>query len=267
MSALNFRKCADHSIIRDSSQTGGLCPAKNRKPYPPFDLKPVNWNAAMKNQKLDEVRRTLQHLQHIASEPIDEDDSTEPDADAAKGLKSGWNRIISNFFTSGQHGAEKGTAAFTRLAGQRILIIGIGAFLVVGVAGLAAWAVIGTDEKPAPGMTTAATSIIELTEPHDTDVEPSVKMAIAEAQQLISAGKIDEARRRLLDLDDKSPEAALILARSYDPNYLRLIPDADAAADPKEAERWYRAWRDIAASKGLALDKDRLDRIINAMHY
>jgi hypothetical protein len=48
---------------------------------------------------------------------------------------------------------------------------------------------------------------------------------------------------------------------------LRLIPDADAAADPKEAERWYRAWRDIAASKGLALDEDRLDRIINAMHY
>jgi hypothetical protein len=71
----------------------------------------------------------------------------------------------------------------------------------------------------------------------------------------------------LIDLNDNSPEVALALARSYDPNYLRLIPDADAAADPKEAERWYRAWRDIAASKGLVLEEDRLERIINAMYY
>lgn len=222
----------------------------------------------MKNQKLDEVRRTLQHLQHIASEPIDEFDSAEPDSASAEDSKQGWVGGIGNFFTSGRHGGEQGTGAITRLAAQRIVVIGLGAIMAIGAAGLAAWAFIGTDEKPVRETTTAATSVIKLTEPQAVDaLEPSVKTAIDEAQELISAGKIGEARRRLIDLNDKSPETALMLARSYDPNYLRLIPDADAAADPKEAERWYRAWRDIAASKGLVLEEDRLERIINAMYY
>lgn len=214
----------------------------------------------MDNQKLDEVRRTLQHLQHIASEPIEENDSTERNSAGAISLKSGWNHAAGNFGASAKHG-------FKNLAGRRIPVIGIGAIMAIGVAGLASWAFIGTDAKPpVPEMNTATTSVIELTEPQAMDAKQRVETVISEAQQLISAGKIDEARRRLIDLDDKSPEAALTLARSYDPNYLRLIPDADAAADPKEAERWYRAWRDIAASKGLALEEDRLDRIINAMH-
>jgi hypothetical protein len=222
----------------------------------------------MKNQKLDEVRRTLQTLQHIASEPIDEFDSAESGSAGAEDPKPGWVRGIGNFFTSGKYGAEQGTGALTRLAGQRILVIALGAIMAIGAAGLTAWALIGTDEKPVREMTTAATSVIELTEPQAVDaLEPSVKTAIDEAQELISAGKIGDARRRLIDLNDNSPEVALALARSYDPNYLRLIPDADAAADPKEAERWYRAWRDIAASKGLVLEEDRLDRIINAMYY
>lgn len=220
----------------------------------------------MNNQRLDEVRRTLQHLQHIASEPIDENDSAEPSTAGAMGLKSGWNRVIGNFGTSAKHGFGKGTARIRGGARLRILAIGTGAIVVIGVAGLASWAFIGTDEKSFPEVNTAATSVIELTERQATDGGSRLEAAVSEAQQLISAGKIDEARRRLIDLDDKSPEAALTLARSYDPNYLRLIPEADAAADPKEAERWYRAWRDVATSNGLALEENRLDRIINAMY-
>ncbi len=220
----------------------------------------------MDNQKLDEVRRTLQHLQSIASEPIEENDSTESNSAGDQGRESGWNSAIGDFGTSARHGFEKKTAAIMDLAGRRIPVIGIGAIMAIGVAGLASWFFIGADEKSFPEMTAATTSVIDQTEPQPMNVEPLVETAVSEAQQLISAGKIDEARRRLIELDDKSPEAALTLARSYDPNYLRLIPNADAAADPKEAERWYRAWRDIAASNGLALEEDRLDRIINAMH-
>lgn len=217
----------------------------------------------MDNQKLDEIRRTLQHLQQIATEPIEENDATGHNSAETADLKSSWNRALGNIATSARHGFEKRAAAFMNLAGRHVLVIGTVAMTVIGVAG---WFFSVDNEKPATEFTTATIPATELTKPEAADGMPAVETTISEAQELINAGKIDEARRRLIDLSDKSPEAALTLARSYDPNYLRLIPDADAIADPKEAERWYRVWRDIAASKGLALEKDRLDRIINAMH-
>ena len=216
----------------------------------------------MNNQKLDEVRRTLRQLQQIATEPIDDIDPAERGSAGAVKPASSWGRLIGNVFISAKRILEKGSGATTGLAGQRMAVMGLAAVLAVGMAG---WAFVGTDEDAVPAMGTATSSIIE-PERRTGGAEPVMEAAVSEAQQLINAGKIIEARRSLIDLEDKSPEAALTLARSYDPNYLRLIADADAAADPKEAERWYRAWRDIAAKKGLVLETDRLDRIINAMY-
>jgi hypothetical protein len=56
-----------------------------------------------------------------------------------------------------------------------------------------------------------------------------------------------------------------MMARSYDPNYLQQLPGSDAAPDTVEAEYWYRAWHAIAWKNGLAMEADRLERIIKAM--
>jgi hypothetical protein len=95
--------------------------------------------------------------------------------------------------------------------------------------------------------------------------QPGITRATSEAQELIDVGKVASARRVLADVAMQSPEAALLLARSYDPNFLRLVASPDATADAKEAERWYRAWHEIASQKGLVMEMDRLERIIKAM--
>ncbi len=89
---------------------------------------------------------------------------------------------------------------------------------------------------------------------------------ISHAQRLIDEGKIVAGRDLLLDgLAEQRADAALTLARSYDPNSVHLIANADATPDIEQAERWYRRWHEIAASDGLTLDTQRIDRIIKAM--
>jgi hypothetical protein len=90
---------------------------------------------------------------------------------------------------------------------------------------------------------------------------------ITNAQQLMDSGHIVVAREMLLRPDlAASQEGAWLLARSYDPNYLDTIPSPDAAADKRQAEEWYRRWRDIAVRNGMVMDDLRLKRIINSMH-
>ncbi len=89
---------------------------------------------------------------------------------------------------------------------------------------------------------------------------------LSEAEKLMSSGKIVDARKLLLDGPaPQSADTALMLARSYDPNYLRTIDGADAGPDVAEAERWYRAWHATATQKGLLMEPERLDRIIRSM--
>jgi hypothetical protein len=104
------------------------------------------------------------------------------------------------------------------------------------------------------------------TEPATSPLSEENAERISSAQRLIDEGKVVAGRDLLLDgLAEQRAEAALILARSYDPNSLRLILNADAQPDVEAAERWYRRWHEIAVSEGLALDIPRLDRIIKAM--
>jgi hypothetical protein len=103
------------------------------------------------------------------------------------------------------------------------------------------------------------------------DVRPSIPPAltnpsIANAHLLMDGGHVVAAREMLSRPDlSASQEGAWLLARSYDPSYLMTIRSPDASADQRQAEQWYRRWRDIAARNGMVMDDQRLQRIIDSM--
>ena len=88
---------------------------------------------------------------------------------------------------------------------------------------------------------------------------------LREAQRLMTAGEIVSARVTLEKAaGGESAEVAFALARSYDPNFLKSLPSADADPDVAEAERWYRRWHEIAVRDGLVTDV-KLERLIGSM--
>ncbi len=213
----------------------------------------------MNDKELDDIKRTLQRIQRIASEPIDEtdaDDRSDDSAAAAELDAAGGPPDLSR---------TKHTVR-SMLPSQLVTAVALAALAVLGTVGVTSrLRLVGPKLGPEP--TSQITNALRI-EP-ERRVTPSApedaSRVNSEAQTLLEAGRVIEARRSLVAFPVKSPEAALILARSYDPNYLRLVPNADAVADPTEAERWYRTWRDIASEQGLVLEPDRFDRIIKAM--
>jgi hypothetical protein len=96
--------------------------------------------------------------------------------------------------------------------------------------------------------------------------DPRIGPLIENARQQMEAGHIAAARKMLLQpAFAASQDAAWLVARSFDPNYLATIQSADAAADKVQAEEWYRRWRDIGARNGAGMDDARLKRLIDAM--
>jgi hypothetical protein len=90
--------------------------------------------------------------------------------------------------------------------------------------------------------------------------------AIVNAHELMDSGHIVAAREMLLRPDlAASQDGAWLIARSYDPNYLATIKSPDASADKRQAEEWYRRWRDIAVRNGLVMDDPQLKRLIGSM--
>jgi hypothetical protein len=132
----------------------------------------------------------------------------------------------------------------------------------------------GSNAKPA-GAAGAPTAAPEAGLPAPADPAPpridaakgpAVKTALEGARGLMAKGHVRAAREQLLSLADQgSPDAAWDLARSYDPNVLVALPGADAPANVKEAERWYRAWYAAAVRDGLVADSVSLERIIGSM--
>lgn len=213
----------------------------------------------MKDKDLDAVRLALQRIQHIASAP--ENESNTPDGTGAEEEQA---EYASRFSTSGEQAVQK---APLRLPAA----IFAGVLIAAGAGGFAAWQLTGQNAQLAVREEMGGTVAPQgAPAPQPVKAEPSTVAALtpdvaAEAQSLLEAGRVREARQSLIDVPQKSPELALTLARSYDPNYLRLIPNADAAADAAEAERWYRTWRDIASARGFVMEPERFDRIIKAM--
>jgi hypothetical protein len=96
-------------------------------------------------------------------------------------------------------------------------------------------------------------------------VSTTVGPAAEAAQALMSTGRVQAARQRLLAMaSDGSPEVAWALARSYDPNHLKEIQGADAAPDVAEATRWYRTWYAAAVKQGMISDSVSLEKIIGS---
>jgi hypothetical protein len=96
----------------------------------------------------------------------------------------------------------------------------------------------------------------------------AVKAALEMARGLMSKGQVRAAREQLLALARKgSPDAAWDVARSYDPNVLTTIPQADASPDIAEATRWYRTWYENAVREGLVANSVSIERIISSMQH
>jgi hypothetical protein len=94
----------------------------------------------------------------------------------------------------------------------------------------------------------------------------TVKPALEQALGLLSAGHVQAARRQLEALSpEDAADVAWALARSYDPNFLRTIPAADARPNVEQAARWYRVWYAAAVKQGLVADSVSLERIIGSM--
>jgi hypothetical protein len=102
--------------------------------------------------------------------------------------------------------------------------------------------------QPPPTATAAA--------PADSEIAG----LLARARAYLSDGDVALARvylRRAAERDD--PQAALVLAATYDPAELRNlgIPNFQAQADPSKARKWYRRAADLG-SAGAALRLEQL---------
>jgi hypothetical protein len=91
-------------------------------------------------------------------------------------------------------------------------------------------------------------------------------LAVRKAKQLLNAGHIAAARELLLQPAlAESQEAAWLVARSFDPNYLATLQSPDAEANRGKAEQWYRRWHEIGAQMGQVTEEGRLKQLIDAM--
>lgn len=88
----------------------------------------------------------------------------------------------------------------------------------------------------------------------------------ARARRLLESGQIREARALLLGTPDTArSDIALILARSFDGNYLQTLTHSDVAPDSAQARRWYQRWYDLASKDGSVPATVRLDRLLQSL--
>jgi hypothetical protein len=146
-----------------------------------------------------------------------------------------------------------------KLAKSRAVIAGA-ALLLITVVGATAVRLVFVN-PPAPKGDEQAINALRAAS--DKQVPPAT---LGEVRRLLSGGAVAEARALLLrSKPEDQADVALALAQSFDPNYLRILPDPDSPPSKVEAEKWYRTWYELAVKSGLAMDEERLKRIINAM--
>ena len=90
--------------------------------------------------------------------------------------------------------------------------------------------------------------------------------ALDAANALIQDGRIAEARKSLLAAPPPERSAvALLLARTYDPNFLSTLSISDGKPDLDEARRWYRHWYELAVKEGAVPQSMRLDLLLRSL--
>jgi hypothetical protein len=218
------------------------------------------------DKKLAEVKAVLERLHRISTEP---EDMPASNGDASRVGRGALGLTVATEAAKPEAPAfqpERGVLS-SRSAG--LIGAALTVLVVAGAGGLAFWKM----NTGQPGQDNAFNLTLgkdrqtaALPAPTPSVLAPADDAKrIAEAEKLITGGKVADARKLLDDLAPQSADAALMLARTYDPNFLRTISGADAEPDAAEAERWYRTWHANASKNGLSMEPERLDRIIRAM--
>ena len=218
---------------------------------------------SLSDPKLGEVRAVLERLQTFAADP----DSTEPPAELSNGAAVNGHALIA-------HESSKEPSKHEHLAGKRRAPAAIGLGLAgatVIVLGLV-WLIVSPGDRgelsaaATPEVTPAGRAISE----RDASGQPAPpvrsRVAIDAAQDLLSKGQVQAARKQLLALASAdAADVAWMLARSFDPNFLVTLPSADGGADVEQATRWYRIWHAAAVKQGLVPNSVSVERIIGSM--
>jgi hypothetical protein len=140
------------------------------------------------------------------------------------------------------------------------LIVALGGVVILAAAGY--WLFMtGTPSGtqftgPARGITGTSGNPLTPANPGDLD----------KARRLMDSGQIAAARQILEQPALASTQdGAWLIARSFDPNYLKTITAADASADKAKATRWYRRWHEIAGRNGVVMDDARFASSFDAL--
>jgi hypothetical protein len=235
---------------------------------------------SLSDPKLGEVRAVLERLQTFAADP----DSTQPPHEASNGAAFNGHATSANKTSAHKVGsAEAGAHAPARYdSGIREFVgkrrapaaIGLGiAGTVVIVLGVA-WLIVSPGNRgelsaaATPDVTPAGRAISERDAPVKEPLPPvrPWRAAIDTAQDLLSRGQVQAARKQLLGLASAdAADVAWMLARSYDPNFLITLQSADGSPDIDQATRWYRIWHAAAVKQGLVPNSVSVERIIGSM--
>jgi len=203
------------------------------------------------NPKLGEVRAVLQRLQTFSADP----NSTQLPSETSGAYES-----------SAYESVVKRRAPAATVA----TIAGAAACLLLG----AVWLTVSSADRahlPAAATQNAAPQGRAIPERDATVGEPALRPSAQRAamdavHDLLARGQVQAARRRLHGLaSEGATDVAWMLARSYDPNFLAAIPDADAGPDVEQATRWYRTWYAAAVRQGLVPNSVSVERIIGSM--
>ena len=126
--------------------------------------------------------------------------------------------------------------------------------------------VTGTPAAPAKLTVPVEVTTLPATAKPPAPPLPQTRDAVDTANELIQQGHLAEARRTLLSAPPPERSAvALLLARSYDPNFLQTLTKSDASADPDQARHWYRRWYELGVKEGAVPQSMRLDLLLRSL--
>lgn len=85
-----------------------------------------------------------------------------------------------------------------------------------------------------------------------------LNLLVRQGNRFLSQGNISAARQLYIQaVETGDPVAAFAYGRSFDPNYLKNIPNGVAFANPRKATQWYRA----AAKGGVEIAREGLSKL------
>ena len=104
------------------------------------------------------------------------------------------------------------------------------------------------------------------TVPGDDDGVADATQQLNEGHELMAKGYVLEARERYTrSLDAGLAEAALALARSFDPRAVSRLELPNAAADSDQARQWYEEWYRISVEQGVISPAIKLGTFLAVM--